>query len=405
MSWLSRNLYNLRNPQRQGSSTFYERVNGSTSFNSMQDNREKLEVVLRSPAVLSVFKLQCDLFSLSKIGIKDNPDATSPLLDKLKQPNPFQGGRQWLWDYMFYLMLGNAFMEAASRVITPENNIYWLNTANLEFDDKLLDKLDKHLFSKKEVDKLEKNTIEYHYRDGNTRKIPLKDVESFTDLTNSTGNWYAGSSALDALYKVVSNSEAALNAKNINLDFAGKYIVGGDTAADNIYEPTLSKGEKDSIENIVRSGKKVHAVKSQISISRFVDNIAQLELDDSYFADYYVIGKMYGIPREVLEANLERGSTFDNQEISRASYVEYVLTPKGEDLVEGLKNYFSLSEDLEITWNHLLFMQSVKKNEAEVNNTRADTIKTLVEAGVTIEGINELLGIEIEINSKSDGNE
>ena len=405
MSWLSRNLYNLRNPQRQGSSTFYERVNGSTSFNSMQDNREKLEVVLRSPAVLSVFKLQCDLFSLSKIGIKDNPDATSPLLDKLKQPNPFQGGRQWLWDYMFYLMLGNAFMEAASRVITPENNIYWLNTANLEFDDNLLDKLDKHLFSKKEVDKLEKNTIEYHYRDGNTRKIPLKDVESFTDLTNSTGNWYAGSSALDALYKVVSNSEAALNAKNINLDFAGKYIVGGDTAADNIYEPTLSKGEKDSIENIVRSGKKVHAVKSQISISRFVDNIAQLELDDSYFADYYVIGKMYGIPREVLEANLERGSTFDNQEISRASYVEYVLTPKGEDLVEGLKNYFSLSEDLEITWNHLLFMQSVKKNEAEVNNTRADTIKTLVEAGVTIEGINELLGIEIEINSKSDGNE
>ena len=405
MSWLSRNLYNLRNPQRQGSSTFYERVNGSPSFNSMQDNREKLEVVLRSPAVLSIFKLQCALFSLSKIGIKDNPEATSPLLDKLKQPNPFQGGRQFLWDYMFYLMMGNSYMEAGSKVINPENNIYWLNSANIEFGDKLLDKVDKHLFSSKAVKDLGKNTITYHYRDGSTRNIRLDSIETFADITNSTGNWYAGVSALDALYKVVSNSDAALGAKNINLDFAGKYIVGGDTSADNIYEPTLSKGEKDSIENMVRSGKKIHAVKSQISIARFVDNIAQLELDKSYFADYYIIGKMYGIPREVLEANLERGSTFDNQEVSISSYVEYVLTPKGEDLVEGLKNYFSLPEDLEISWNHLLFMQSVKKNEADVNKTRSETIKILTEAGVTIEGINELLGIDITLNAQDNGNE
>ena len=398
MNWIKRQIYNLSSPQKHGNSLFYERVNGSTSFNTMQDRREKLKVVLRSPAVLMVFKLQCDLFSLGKVSLKDNPEGKSKLIDKLKQPNPFQGGRQFLWDYMFYLMLGNAYLEAGSKVVNPDNNMYWLNNANIEFDDKLLDKLDKHLFSKKEVAKLNKETIKYHYRDGSDRSIQLDKLESFSDLSNSTGNWYEGDSVLDALYKVVSNSEASLNAKNINLDFAGKYLVGGDATSDNIYEQPLTKGEQKSIEDIVKSGKKVHAVKSQVSIARFVDNIAQLELDDSFFADYYIIGKMYGFRREVLEANLDRGATFDNQDISLASHTEYTLQPKGDDLMDGLKNYFDSQEDLIISWDHLLLMQGVKKNEADASKTRAETIKILVEAGVTNEGINTLLDIDIELN-------
>ena len=405
MNCFRRQLYDLTRPQRHGNSNFYERVEGSTSFNSMQDNREKLEVVLSSPAVLSIFKLQCDLFSLGKIGEKDNEDSKAPILEKLKQPNPFQGGRQFLWDYMFYLMLGNAFMEAASRVVTPENNIYWLNTANLEFGDELLDKLDKHLFSSKEVNELEKNTIEYHYRDGNTRKIPLKDIESFADLTNSTGNWYAGSSALDALYKVVSNSDAALGAKNINLDFAGKYIISGKgSVTETQYEASLSAPEKKSLEDAIKSGKKVHALKSSIDIARFVENIAQLELDKSYFADYYIIGKMYGIPRDVLEANLEQGGTFNNQPVSRASHVEYTLQPKGQDLIDGITNYFGLTEELEISWDHLNFTHATKKATLENEKMRADTIKILVDAGVEEESINELLDIDITLNVSDESN-
>ena len=397
------NIFNNWKREKNGSGWFYTKENGVTNYDTMQTNRKKLETVLRSPAALSVFKLQCDLFSLGKIREVDNKDSKAPILEKLKQPNPFQGGRQFLWDYMFYLMLGNAYMEAGSKIITPENNIYWLNNANIEFDNKLLDKLDRHYFSSKEVKNLEKQTIEYHYRDGTKRNIRLDSIESFADITNSTGNWYAGSSALDSLYKVVSNSEAALNAKNINLDFAGKYMVYGDVDADNQYEAGLGKGEKKSIEDAVKGGKKVHAMKSRVGVARFVDNIAQLELDKSYFADYYVIGKMYGIPKDVLEANIDRGAIRENQDLARASYVEYSFAPKGDDLIDGLTNYFSLSEDLEISWDHLLFMQTVVKKEADVNNTRASTIKSLVDAGLTEESINELLDIDITLNSKEDG--
>ena len=82
MNW-RRQLYNLFSPQRHGNSLFFERISGSTNFNSMQDNAEKLTVVFRSPAFLSVIKLGCDLFSLGKVGLKDNPEGTSKLLDKL----------------------------------------------------------------------------------------------------------------------------------------------------------------------------------------------------------------------------------------------------------------------------------------------------------------------------------
>lgn len=400
MNW-RRQLYNLLSPQRHGNSLFFERINGSTNFNSMQDKEEKLKVVLRSPAVLMVIKLQCDLFSLGKITVKDNPDAPSKLIDKLKQPNPFQGGRQFLWDYMFYLMtFGNSYLEAGSKVVSDDNNLYWLNNANIQFDDKLLDKLDIHYFSKKEVDKLKENTIEYHQRNGKKRDIRLDTLEIFSDLTNSTGNWYEGNGVLDALYKVVSNSEAALNAKNINLDFAGKFLVGGDATSDNIYEQPLGKGEQKSIEDSVRGGKTVTAVKSQVTIARYVDNIAQLELDDSFFASYYIIGKIFGFRREVLEANLDRGATFDNQDISLASHTEYTLQPKGDDLMDGLKNYFDTQEELEISWKHLLLMQGVVSKEADVNKTRSQTIKNLLDANVSIESINELLGIDLTLTAE-----
>lgn len=296
-------------------------------------------------------------------------------------------------------------MTAASKVISDDNVLYWLDISKLEFPNDLLKKLDRLYLSKKEFKKLQDEVVIYHYNDRTTKKFKLKELESFSDLTNGTGNWYGGNSVLDALYKVVSNSEMALDAKNINLDFAGKYLVGGDSTSDNVYEQPLSKGEKKSIEDVVTSGKKVTAVKSQINIARFVENIAQLELDKSFLADYYIIGKLYNINRDVLEANLERGSTFDNQSVARASHIEYTLKPKGEDLVDGIKSYFGLENRLELSWDHLLFTQVLKKDEADVKKTTADTIKTLVDAGLTIDSINELLEIEIELTPKKNSDE
>ena len=67
-----------------------------------------------------------------------------------------------------------------------------------------------------------------------------------------------------------------------------------------------------------------------VDIKRFVDDLRVLELDKSFLADYYVIGTVYGIPRDVLEAY--QSSTFENQEKARAGHVSYTLEPAGEAL-------------------------------------------------------------------------
>jgi len=386
---------NISSRERSGGDWFYKRDGGTARYSSMASNRAKLEAVLSNPAALTVFKLQCDLFSLGRITIKGDLDRTVPILEKLKNPNPFQGERQFLWDYLFNLMLGYTFLEAGSKVITPENNLYWLSPANVEFPEELRNMLGKHYQSQESITKLLDQSLVYTNYDSTTRKIKLKTLARFSDLSNGISNWYAGPSVLDALYKVITNSELALDAKNINLDFSGKFIVSGMVKDDDIYQQNLSDTEQKSIEDAVQGEKQVTAVKTPISIARYVEDMGKLELDKQYLTSYYKIGKIFGIPRDVLEANLEKGSTFDNQASARAAHVEYTLSPKGEDLVDGLKTYFGLDLDLVMTWDHLNFSQETKKDQMANVNSMANAIRTLRDSGVSQESINELLDIDI----------
>lgn len=57
--------------------------------------------------------------------------------------------------------------------------------------------------------------------------------------------------------------------------------------------------EKISIRSIANSSKDVHAVKTPITISRFVDDIANLGLDSSLNSDYLTIGSTLRPPKEL----------------------------------------------------------------------------------------------------------
>jgi hypothetical protein len=81
-----------------------------TKFNTYGLDREKLLMVLSNPAALKVISLQCDLFSLGRVCVKDAKDKeieADPFLDFIGNPNPFQTEAQFKWDFMFWLMLGN----------------------------------------------------------------------------------------------------------------------------------------------------------------------------------------------------------------------------------------------------------------------------------------------------------
>jgi hypothetical protein len=344
---------------------FYEVLNQNANLSKFKNDKEKLNVVLSNPAALKVFALNCDLFSLGKI---NTPTETDFLYSQRKKPNFKQNWTQFLWDYMFFMQLGTAYLWTPNNQLNETSPIQWLNPANIEFDSNIVDKLNSLILSKITYSDIVKGTIKYNI--GNTSKIiPISEITPFYDLTNSiSDNSFKGISRLDALYKVISNSENALNAKNINLEFSQKFVATAKN--DSLESVNMTDVEKRNIEGVVRSSKSVHAIKKPIEIKRFVDDIARLKLDECFYNDYFMIGSMYGIPKDILESNL-KGSTYENQEKATNRHVEYVLKPKGQLLTDTFEEKFNYSE-LFMSWEHLAFNQVFEKERQEVIKLKLD---------------------------------
>jgi len=338
---------------------FYEVINQQANLNKFKNDQDKINVILSNPAALKVFALNCDLFSLGKI---NTPTETDFLYTQRKKPNFKQNWTQFLWDYMFFVQLGTAYLWTPNNSLNETSPIQWLNPAKLDFDSNLIDKLNNLVLSNVTYKDLLKGTVKYSF--GNTSKlIPISEITPFYDLTNTvSNNSFKGVSRIDALYKVISNSENALNAKSINLEFSQKFIASA--KSESLESVNMTDTEKRNIEGVVRGNKKVHAIKKPIDIKRFVDDIARLKLDECFYNDYFMIGSMYGIPRDVLEANL-KGSTYENQEKAVNRHVEYVLKPKGQMLTDSLEDLFNYPE-LTMSWDHLSFNQVFEKERQEV---------------------------------------
>lgn len=356
---------------------------------------------MSNPALCKVISLNCDLFSLGEFKVsKDGEDIDDVILDKLNRPNPFQTGRQWKWDFMFFNMLGCSYMLSGSKHIDNDPYLYWLNNARLTFPNKLISELDKHIMSDESFKRLTDNTIEYRYNDGTVKKYKLSELLVFPDMTNSLGNWYDSSSRLESLYKIVQNSEGALDAKNVNLFFSRKFLVAGKQSPEDIYEQPLTNEEKKSIEGSTLSRKTVTAVKSMVDIKRYVDDMAKLKLDESYASDLMLIGNMFNIPKDVMDI-LAKGSTYENQEKAIGRHVGYSIQPKGDDLANGLENYFGYDArdmDIYMSWDHLPFMQVFEKERAEVNKTKSETLKNLLSLGIEKQSALDYLELDIEFN-------
>lgn len=380
--------------------------NVTPKYDLLSQDREKVQAVLSNPATLKVFALQCDLFSLGTLQVRKDGNLieNDPFLNLIENPNPFQSKRQFLWDFMFWNMIGNAVLYIKSNDSERANNMmYFLDPSKIIFPRKLEEKVGKIILSKKGIRDLEEEIVEYKEFNGNSQKFKLKELLFINDLTNSTGNWFKGNSRLDALYKIIANSEAGIDSKNINVRYLSKYMVSGKIDETNVNLPMMQEGEKKEIEDRIDGPKKVYAVKTPVDIKRFIDRSEVLKsLDESYLADYYKIGKVYGIPRDVLEAY--ESSTYENQEKARGSHVSYTLSPKGCDLGDSIAKRIGYNEQgkkINLDWTHLPFMQIFKKEEAKVNETNSKTLEKLIKAGVKPESAAELLGLELEFKAKN----
>lgn len=379
----------------------FDQIDGKTSFDHFSSYMAKFNLVFSNPAVLKVFSLQCDMFSLGKFYVYQNGKAldTDPFLNLIKRPNPFQQKSRFLWDFMFWKMLGNSYLYVDSAVVDKANGnkMYFLDPNKIEWPAAIQNNRDKFIFSQANFNKIMEEVITYRYADGKTFTFPFKKLITIGDLSNGLGNWYASPSRIDALYKVICNSEAALDSNNINIRYSGKFMVS--SQKQDVNTMPMGDTEKKDIEEKVDGDKSVHAIKSAIDIKRFVENAANLKLDESYLSAYFLIGSMYGIPRDVLEANVS--STYENQEKARGAHVSYCLQPTGEILTNSLEQMFGyMDREIILDWEHLPFMQVFAKDRADVENKKADTLSKLLDLDIPLEEINAFLDTEFTMATK-----
>lgn len=396
MSWIRDSIVGYLGLNNLDEITRYvnEQLNGTAEYNDYSTDKKKLDCIFSNPAMMKVFALQCDLFSLGKVYVyKDGKSIDNdPYLSMLKSPNYFQNQSQFLWDVMFWNMVGNTYNYCESKIISNDNNLYVLENNKIEFPIEMLKYKDKIILSKSEKNSIDSFKINYKYSDGSSINLNWKNIIHIPDISNGTGNWFRGGSRIDTLYKIISNSEASMDALNINIRYSGKFMVAGKSDPDNVSQLPMSSIEKESIEQKVNGRKNVHAVKSMIDIKRFVENIASLKLDEIGLAQYFLIGTAYGIPKDVLEAF--NSGTYENQEKARGAFVSYCLQPKGNLFFEAHANFFSykeLGKEILIDWEHLPFMQVFAKERAETLRAQSETLINLVMVGVKLEEINATL--------------
>lgn len=371
-----------------------KQLDGTAEYNDYSTDFKKLQAVFTNPALLKVIALQCDLFSLGQVYVyKDGKVLDNdPFIEMIKKPNPFQNQSQFLWDVMFWNMIGNTYNYCESKIVSDDNNLYVLENNKIEFSTEMLKYKDKIILSKLAKNKIDSFLIEYNYTDGSIDKIKWSNIIHMPDLTNGTGNWFRGASRIDSLYKIISNSEASMDALNINIRYSGKFMVAGQADPDNTSQIPMGETEKRDIETKMNSKKTVHAVKSMIDIKRFVENIANLKLDEINLNQYFLIGSAYGIPKDVLEAF--NSGTYENQEKARGAFVSYCLQPKGNLFFESHASFFGydkIGKSIVIDWEHLPFMQVFAKQRAETLKLQTESLLNLIKAGVSLTEINEML--------------
>jgi hypothetical protein len=384
-------------------------VNGSTLFNQYAKDREKLEMVLSNPAVLKVFALQCNLFSMGKVKVtKESGEEIEddPFLSLLRKPNPFtKTESQFLWDFMFWNMLGTSYTYVDSKDVGRKlNKMYFLDPSKIEWPMELETKKDKMIFSESAVNDIMKTEITYRYQDGTTFKFPFDRLVISHDLTNSIGNFFKGPSRLDALYKIISNAEYTLDAENINIRYSGKFLAGADKQIGQTTKLGFGDAEKTDLETKIDSNEKnVWAVNSMVKIQRFVSDMAALKLPEQYLHLYFLIGNMYDIPRDVLEAY--NSATFENQEKARAAHVNYCLEPKGEQFMDAFEEHFEYrgqGKKIDIDWGHLPFVQIFAKERIETKKATVETLNSLLTVGVSIDDANKYLETDFVIEPPQD---
>lgn len=361
----------------------YEMKNGKAIYNDCSIDQYALKTVI---------KIIADTGKLANINLYEN--------NKLKQknylyfyqnkPNVFQSWTDFIEDYLYRISLGTVYMY--KNPLGSFNAHYFLDYK--EFDQKTKKYFDD--FEKKLIfsENLPKENHIIYYGD-KKQEIKLKDVIIIHNEP-PTEYWYKNEKSLEAIRKIVGNSESGLDSKNINLHFLQKFLLFQKAGKDDMQLQVngLSTTEREDIEKKLLSTRSLHVSgKSDLELKRMVDNFKSLGIDEAISNDLVLLAVYFNVPIELVA---DRGQGLSSQgEAKQKAFVQLItmaIQPKLQKLTDVLEFDLGKNEEVRADFNHLPFMGVLRKENAEQLKLNLESLKIAQELGVDInQKLNEVL--------------
>jgi hypothetical protein len=353
----------------------YEMKNGKAIYN---------DCTIDQYALKTVIKIIADTGKLANINLYEN--------NKLKQknylyfyqnkPNVFQSWTDFIEDYLYRISLGTVYMY--KNPTGTFNAHYFLDYK--DFDQKTKKYFDD--FEKKLIlsETLPKENHIIYYGD-KKQEIKLKDVIIIHNEP-PTQYWYKNDKSLDAIRKVVSNSESGLDSKNINLHFLQKFLMFQKAGKDDMQLQVngLSTTEREDIEKKLLSNRSLHVSgKSDLELKRMVENFKSLGIDEAISNDLIMLAVYYNVPIELV---VDRAKGLSSQgEAKQKAFVQLItmaIQPKLQKLTDVLEFDLKPNEEVKADFNHLPFMGVLRKENSELLKLNLESLKLMKDLGIDI---------------------
>lgn len=342
-------------------------------------------VYTQSPYLRIVIDRGAEMFGNADVKIigadgKEIPE--HPVLTLLRNPTPLHSLEEWLrWIWVMDSVYANTFLYSLGAFSSSLPAAIWTLPS---WDMKLVPtgKIWKQT-------KLE-DIIQYYESISN----PDERYEPSTILHLVTGisqNPLVGQSAIPSLQLHISNGNAALTSRNINLvEMGPKGIISG-AAKDADGAIPLGKKAKEKLEEqwtngygIKKGQGRVKIVETPVTWTPISFPTGEMQMFEETEDDFCAICGKYNMPRHLFPS--VKGATFENAKQAERGCYQSTMQPRADSLGKKLTKYFGRflppGASIQFDYSWLPVMQEDEGQRQAARKSKADTNAVLLFNGI-----------------------
>lgn len=332
------------------------------------------------------------MFSKAEVLVKDssgNVIENDPFYDLIEKPYPHTSKQDFLYKHLWLKGLGSSHVRKLTvsglNGIEGITGLYHLLPNNIDWNN-IQENLNGFLLTKEDVDNFNAQKIKYNFNGTHNIDIPLSELISFYDVTNGLQNdgcLLNSPSRIEALKGVLFNIDQNVKSQGLNLVFSSKYMASNRSNVQGTPVNLRPEDKKNAEENLYN--KDIIATNADLNVQSLAADFRKLMLSDLYADDYFKIARAYNIPREVAEAWLQSGGTFENQEKGAVRWLQSSIQFEGNDFGSTYTNavgYREQGKQICLSWDNAPIMAAVQKEKDQAYKQFIETLKIQIDSGM-----------------------